>query len=199
MKFRLSVFYLACLLLVPEFAFAHGPIKGIGNFYNGILHPVFVPAHMLLLTAMGLLIGQKGIEKNLSALASFALGAFIGLSLAWFSFGFDMETYLLCGALVLGILVALELTISPALVALLAFFTGLFIGMDSTQETLTGRDKATALFGTGIGLYVLQLYPMGLAEYFSKKPWQKIGIRVIGSWITAISFLVLALLISPSV
>jgi hydrogenase/urease accessory protein HupE len=196
MKFRYSFFYLSCLLLIPEIVFAHGPIKGIGNFYNGILHPIFVPAHLLLLTALGLFIGQKGIEENLSALASFASGTFIGLTLAWFSLGFEMEVYLLAGASMLGILVALELTITPVLVSLLAFFTGLFIGMDSTQETLTGTDKAVALFGTGVGLYLLQLYPMGLAEYFNKKPWQKIGIRVAGSWIAAISFLVLALNIS---
>ncbi len=198
MKFLYSVFCLGCLVLIPEFAFAHGPIKGIGNFYNGILHPLFVPAHMLLLTALGLLVGQKGIENNLLALAAFALGAFTGLVLAWFSLDFELEIYLLCGAFILGILVALELKISPALVAALALFAGLFLGMDSTQETLSGRDKAVALFGTGVGLYLLQLYPMGIAEYFNKKHWQKIGIRVIGSWIAAISFLVLALAISPN-
>ena len=70
--------------------------------------------------------------------------------------------------------------------------------MDSTQETLVGREKVATLLGTGVGLYLLQLYPMGLADYFNKKPWHRIGIRVIGSWISAISFLLLALALSPN-
>ena len=70
--------------------------------------------------------------------------------------------------------------------------------MDSTQETLVGREKTATLLGTGIGLYLLQIYPMALADYCNKKPWQRIGIRIIGSWIAAISFLVLALAISPN-
>jgi urease accessory protein len=196
MKRQIRAYFLSLLLLIPEIVFAHGPIKGIGNFYNGVLHPVFIPAHLLLISALGLFIGQRGIGNNLLPLATFALGVFCGLVFAWFSFGVDIEIYLLSGALILGLLVSLELYLKPIWISFIAFFIGLAIGMDSTQEALVGQDKFFALFGTGVGLYLLQLYPMGLAEYFNKKPWQKIGIRVIGSWIAAISFLVLALAFS---
>ncbi|MEJ2212805.1 MAG: HupE/UreJ family protein [Gammaproteobacteria bacterium] len=197
MKFRYRAFFLTLILLIPEIVFAHGPIKGIGNFYNGVLHPVFVPSQLLLLSVLGLLIGQKGIDKNLLSLATFAFGTFFGLTLAWFSFAVEMEAFLLGGALTLGLLVALDFKFNPTWLSLIAFFTGLAIGMDSTQETLAGREKVATLFGTGVGLYLLQLYPMGLADYFNNKPWQRIGIRIIGSWIAAIAFLVLALAISP--
>jgi urease accessory protein len=198
MKFLYRAFFFSSILLVPEIVFAHGPIKGIGNFYNGVLHPVFVPAHLLLLSVLGLFIGQKGIEKNLLSLATFAFGTFFGLTLAWFSFDGEMEVFLLGSALILGLLVALEFKLTPTWLSLIAFFTGLAIGMDSTQETLAGREKVATLLGTGVGLYLLQLYPMGLADYFNNKPWQRIGIRVLGSWIAAIAFLVLALAISPN-
>jgi len=197
MRLRFEVVILCCLVVLPETVLAHGPIEGIGNFYNGILHPVFVPAHLLLISALGLLIGQRGIDSNLSALATFASGTFIGLTLAWFSFSLEMQVYLLSAALILGLLVSLDLDLRPAWVALIAFFIGIVIGTDSSQESLSGRDKFVALFGTGVGLYLLQLYPMGLADTFNKKPWQKIGIRVVGSWIAAIAFLVLALAVSP--
>lgn len=40
-------------------AAAHSPIKGVGTFYSGLLHPALVPAHLLALIAVGLLIGQN--------------------------------------------------------------------------------------------------------------------------------------------
>jgi len=199
MKFWCKAFYPGFFLLIPEIVFAHAPLEGLGSFYNGLLHSLFIPAHLLLLLALGLFIGQKGFDNNQSSLAIFAIGVFSGLILAGFSFAVEMENYLLAGALILGILVALELHLSSKWVSLLAFSGGLFLGMDSTQETLFGKDKVAALLGTGVGLYFLQLYPIALADYFNKKAWQKIGIRVIGSWITAISFLVLALAVSTDI
>lgn len=198
MKYWSKAFFISFILFIPEIVFAHAPLEGLGNFYNGLLHPVFIPAHLLLLLALGLFIGQQGFDNNRSSLAIFAIGAFGGLVLAWFSFDVEINSYLLAAALVLGILVALELNLSSRWLSLFAFSAGLLLGMDSTQETLVGKDKVAALLGTGVGLYFLQLYPIALSDYFNKKPWQKIGIRVIGSWITAISFLVLALAMSAS-
>jgi len=185
-----KTFFTGFILLIPEIVFAHAPLEGLGNFYNGLLHPIFIPAHLLLLLALGLFIGQKGFDNHQSSLATFAIGAFSGLILAWFSFNVEIQIYLLVGALLLGIMVALELNLSSRWVSIFAFFVGLLLGMDSTQETLLGKDKVAALLGTGVGLYFLQLYPIALSDYFNKKTWQRIGIRVIGSWIAAISFLV---------
>ena len=42
------------LLLAPTAALAHSPIKDIGAFYGGLLHPLFIPPHVLLLGALGL-------------------------------------------------------------------------------------------------------------------------------------------------
>jgi F0F1-type ATP synthase assembly protein I len=38
---------------------------------------------------------------------------------------------------------------------------------------------------------------MGFADYFNKKPWQLIGLRVLGSWLAASALMVLALLFVP--
>jgi hypothetical protein len=65
--------------------------------------------------------------------------------------------------------------------------------MDSAQDALSGKEKLVSLLGSGLALYLLFLYPMALADVFNKKPWQMIGVRVIGSWIAASSLLVLAL------
>jgi hydrogenase/urease accessory protein HupE len=180
------------LLATPQFAAAHSPIKGIENFYSGLLHPVFVPAHLLLLIALGLLVGQKGVNENQASFLAFLITTAIGLIAAWFSIGGEKEMYLLSGAAIIGLLVASNLPMRTHWCAIIAALAGLLIGMDSTQEALTGRKKFVTLLGTGIGIYLVFLYAMGLADYFNKKPWQKVGVRVMGSWIAASSILVLA-------
>jgi urease accessory protein len=199
---RINRYSLVLLLaLVSEPALAHSPIKGIGNFYNGLLHPILVPAHLLLLIALGLLIGQKGIYEHRMAFVVFLVTTAIGLIGAWFSVGGDMEILLLSGAAIIGLLIASNLSIGHYLCAAIAAFIGLFIGIDSAQETLSGNVKLVTLFGSGVGIYLSLVYSMGFADYFNKKPWQKIGVRVIGSWIAASSLLVMTLsysLVSPT-
>jgi len=180
------------LLATPQFAAAHSPIKGIDNFYSGLLHPVFVPAHLLLLIALGLLVGQKGVTENQASFLALLITTAIGLIAAWFSVGGEKEMYLLSGATIIGLLVASNLPMGSHWCVIIAALVGLLVGMDSTQEALTGRKRFVTLLGTGVGIYLVFLYAMGLADYFNKKPWQKIGVRVLGSWIAASSILVLA-------
>ncbi len=66
-------------LLVSEPGRAHTPVEGIEDFYNGLLHPVLVPVHLLRLTAVRLLIGQQGIAKKHAAFSVFLVTTAIGL------------------------------------------------------------------------------------------------------------------------
>jgi hydrogenase/urease accessory protein HupE len=181
------------LLVIPKFSLAHSPIEGIDKFYGGLLHPVFVPAHLLLLIALGLFIGQRGAKDNQSAVLVFVVAVAVGLIAAWFSVGNSLEVLILSGAALVGILIVSSFAVNRLLCALIAALAGLLLGADSAQDTLSDKEKFVSLLGNGLGLYLLFLYPMGLADIFNKKPWQKIGVRVIGSWIAASSLLVLAL------
>jgi len=197
MNKRNAAVILWALLAVPALAYAHTPIEGIDNFYNGLLHPVFVPAHLLLLIALGLFFGQQGPKENQGALAAFLVTTVIGLLAAWFAVGGDMEVVLLGGAAVVGLLIAANPVVDPLWCSLVGALTGFALGMDSAQETLAGKDRLVSLVGSGIGIYLLLLYPMGLADHFKRKPWQKIGVRVLGSWVAASSILVLTLSFAP--
>ncbi len=181
------------LMLAPESAFAHTPIKGINNFYNGVLHPLVVPSHLLLLIAIGLFLGQQGMKEKQVAIMVFLAATLLGLVGAWFSPGAPLELVMLSCSAVMGLLIAL----SPRLILLwcciIGAICGLLLGVDSTQETLTGEAKFVALFGSGVGIYFFSLYPMAFADFFNKAHWKKIIIRVMGSWLAASSFLVLAL------
>lgn len=181
------------LLAIPQLGLAHSPIEGIDNFYSGLLHPVFVPAHLILLIALGLFIGQRGVKDNQSAILAFVVAVAVGLIAAWFSVGNSIEVLILSGAAFIGILIVASFAVNRYWCALIAALAGLLLGMDSAQDALSGNEKLVSLLGSGLGLYLLFLYPMAAADLFNKKPWQQIGVRVIGSWIAASSLLVLAL------
>jgi len=181
------------LLAFSDTALAHTPIAGIGNFYNGLLHPVLVPAHLLLLIAVGLFFGQQGLKKVESALGVFVAATLCGLIVAGFSIGPEVELLILILAAAIGLLVAAKPRLGLFWSLLVGALAGFSLGIDSAQETLTGKEKLVSLFGSGVAIYLLLLYPMSLAAYFSNKGWQKVGVRIVGSWIAASAFLVLAL------
>jgi hydrogenase/urease accessory protein HupE len=196
MNCRLRNLILASLLVLPDVAYAHVPIKGVNSFYNGLLHPVLVPAHLLLLIAVGLFFGQQGPKENQPALMTYLASTALGLVAAWFSPGLPVEVIILASAAIIGLLIALSARVALPWCLLIGAVAGFILGLDSTQETYSGKEKFVALFGSGVGIYLFSLYPMGFADYFKKKPWQKIGVRVIGSWLAASSLLVLALSLS---
>lgn len=189
-------------LILPGAALAHSPFKGLGDFYNGILHPLFVPAQLLVVVALGLVIGQQGVQRHLPVVAGYALGVVAGLTLIG-----QYPQVVAPGQLkvaILGTAVALALLVVPAralprvLLTVLAALAGLLLGLDSLQSDPAGSARTAALFGSGVALYLLMLYPMTLAEYLQGYIWARIGTRVLGSWIAASALLVLVLALSPS-
>jgi hydrogenase/urease accessory protein HupE len=184
----------AALGVLPATAHAHSPVEGMNEFYNGVLHPLLVPAHVLLILATGLFLGQRGPRENRLALPAFFLAAAAGLALA--GSGMEPDTVrglLLAGTMAIGLLIAVGRRAPLPLYPAAGAFAGFFLGLDSAPETLETRERILALVGTGVGLNLWLIYACGIADFFSKKPWQRIGLRILGSWVAASSLLVLAL------
>lgn len=199
MRRFLSVsFFLAIFCTVPRLALAHVPFAGLNDLYNGLLHPVVVPAHLLVIIAAGLFLGKHGSRVVEPALLVFSLFTFGGLAATLFSIKSGGETSLLPLAAIFGILIAANLRIPMALCLLAAALTGFLIGLDSAQDVLGGQAKFFSLLGSGLGICFLFLYPLAFADYFGDKSWQKIGVRIVGSWVAASALLVLALTLQPS-
>ena len=59
MTVRLLPLAALVLLAMAEPALAHPPPLGIGGVFGGLLHPLFVPAHVLAILGLGLLVGQQ--------------------------------------------------------------------------------------------------------------------------------------------
>jgi len=181
------------ILLVPGAALAHSPIPGIGGFYNGLLHPLLVPAHLLALVALGLWLGQQPLPRIERALLSFSLLLLAGLVVAAFTPPRDGRTSLLLAcALGLGLLVAAARSLPRYAAAAVAGLVGLLVGLDSAPDAAAMRARLIVLAGVGVGVHLLLLNVVALTSY-AQKPWLKVGVRVLGSWSAASALMVLAL------
>lgn len=190
---RLPVVVAVALILLPAAALAHSPIKGLDNFYAGFLHPLFVPAHLLPILVLGILFGQQGPARLQAAIIAFLVAVVGGLTATLLSPGWSAELVLLIGAAAAGVLVALAIPLPLGAYVALATLLGLMIGFDSAQDDLSGRGRLAALLGTCIAAYLLLLYAMVFADFFSRREWQRIGLRIAGSWVAASALLVLSL------
>ncbi len=176
-------------------AAAHSPIPGIGNFYSGALHPFVSPAHLICLLALGLSIGQsaqRGVARAKLPLLALAAALAVGLALHAAAGDPDTDRALLMLALATGAVVAAAWAPPAPLQAAFAVAVGLAVGIASGPSGVQGAAMATMLSGTGVAAALLVAYVavmVGVAE----RPWLRIAVRVVGSWMAAAALLVLAL------
>lgn len=182
----------ACI--TPRGAVAHVAIAGADDFTAGLLHPVFVLGHILTIVALGLLLGQQGSAHLKAALPSFTAALAAGLIGAGVSLApsGSVESVLLAIAVGLGCLVALARPIPRRIVAAVAAAAGFAIGIDSAPDLQSPWRSFLALAATGISVSLLLINVIVAAGYLNR-PWQRIGVRVAGSWIGAAALMVSAL------
>lgn len=179
--------------LSPATALAHAPVQNIGDFVNGVAHPLYSPAHLLILLGLGLMIGQRApLTLKLPVLVFVPVSA---VALLLTMTGLVARVYppvLLSLALGVGALVALEKPVPAAVTGALLALAASTIGLDSMVES---PDKIVVL-KTLAGTWTCQIIVViALAYYVSlglKWKWLQVGVRVLGSWIVAIALLVLA-------
>jgi urease accessory protein len=167
-------------------------IDWLGGFYGGLLHPVRTPTHGLVLLGLGLLIGQQPADRRRLPQLLFGLalaGGLLGLALA------VGETpagdVLLVGAALSGALVAAAFRLPRLVLGPLALATGAAIGLDSPPEVISVQEGVVMLIGTGLGA-TLALALVVTAAARMARDWQRIAVRVLGSWTAASALLALA-------
>lgn len=182
------------LLSLPALAQAHSPMQGVGEFYGGVLHPLVVPAHALALTLLGLLAGQSGLGAMRRCHLAFLLALVLGLVLAGTVIGPEsgLEPALLLVSALTGLLVVLQWRPPLALFYGAGGTVGLLLGLDSAPEGLAPAPVIASLLGTGLGACGCLLLVADLAER-ARRHWQRVALRVLGSWGTASATLVFAL------
>jgi hydrogenase/urease accessory protein HupE len=184
------------LSLVMSSAWAHGTIPGINQFYNGVAHPFLAPAHLFSLLALALLAGQQGLRPRpveiIALAASLGLGAFAAAAAG----DPDTDRWLWACTLWAGTGAVVGRTQPRWLRAVTGGAIGLAIGLGSADVSLQGSTRVAALLGAGAGALVLIAYvALGVDALARRVTWPaaSIGIRVLGSWLTACAVLMLAL------
>ena len=181
------------LTLIAKPALAHPVPLGIPGFFGGVLHPAFVPAHLMAMLGLGILIGQQGWGRAapVSFIVSFVVALMAGLAVLTLGVAptWTAEAVLIT-ALTGGVLAALARPLPAGAGYVLAVVTGAAIGLDSPPEVPSVREANLMLAGTAFGGTLLLGFIVEIARRLTQ-PWQRIGARILGSWIAASAVLVL--------
>jgi hydrogenase/urease accessory protein HupE len=180
-------------------AWAHGEIKGVGAFYSGVLHPFISPAHLIALVALGLLFGQRGVLASRHAMAALVAATAVGL---WLSLRLsgppEPELLLLALGMLMGLGVVLALRLPGWVLPPLAILVGLAVGFGSAPDGMAPAQRSAALIGTLVGASLCVACLAGLVHHLQQLRWTgaRIGVRVVGSWLSASAILVLTLAVA---
>jgi urease accessory protein len=175
-------------------ASAHS-VYGITGFAGGLLHPLVVPTHILAVSALALLIGQQHWPYSVpAAYVVFVLAGLGAIALAYVPAAAELS--LLGLAALAGVLLALARPMPVVLGIAVAAAIGLAQALDSPPEAISLTDANLALAGTAMGSVALLIVLTWLASRL-RREWQRIGVRIVGSWMAASAILVLVLRIAP--
>jgi hydrogenase/urease accessory protein HupE len=171
-------------------ASAH-PVLGVTGFAGGLLHALLVPTHLMAVVALALLIGQQ--RRGHGAVIAYAAAIIAGLgAIALAYVPTRVEEGVLAVAASAGLLVALARPLPRSVGVLLAGASGLALALDSPPEAISLGDANLALLGTAIGAVIVLLALLQVTTRLTRA-WQRIGARIVGSWIAASAILALAL------
>jgi hydrogenase/urease accessory protein HupE len=192
MRFWTAAFAVVALALSRGDAHAHDFIAGAG-FANGFLHPLLVPSHALCLLAFGLMTGQQDRPHRVFLVTLFPVILIAGILMivAAYSLTVAQTLLLACGGAA-GLLTAFAQPLPRIVSASILAIGGLSLIFDSVPSVVSRLDSVLALSGTAFGA-ILALVLAAYAAASLTRDWQRIGIRILGSWTAASALLVLAL------
>jgi len=189
---RLAGLAVALPVLLPiEEACAHPAFAGATGFYGGLLHPLFVPTHAIAVLSLGLLIGPQMPHGRWPVALAYAAGLGIGFAAMILAFAprFSAEALLAITAIV-GALVALARVLPWPVTCVLALAVGIALALDSSPGGISVREANVIIVGTFCGAVIL-LWAILVVVASFRREWQKLGMRILGSWIAASAVLAL--------
>ena len=189
----------AGLIALPSAVQAHLVNSGLGPFYDGSLHLLLSPGDLLGVIAIALLAGLQGPKTGrLVAMilpVVWLLAGLVGMQLPAM---LDLPWLTMLAFAILGLLVAADVKLPPAAVALLAALYGLLQGLQNGSALASIGADLTALFGIVMTSLVIALL-LAAAVVLLHAPWARILIRVAGCWLAAVGMMMLAWLVSGAV
>lgn len=186
----------APLFLVPPTAFGHDLGGHYGAFLDAAIHPLTELDHVLAFFALGLFAGQQGAPAAWRSLAAFVAGLLFGIILSAVlpaSTGAlrFLGVFNLASLFVLGSLVAAALRPPVWLVGFLAVLFGASHGLENGIDLAEALSVLSVLGVLAAGLVAAA--PVAALVVSLCAGWQRVAVRVAGSWIAAIGLIALGL------
>lgn len=177
------------VLCWPFSAAAHLVTTGMGPVYDGIGHLLLTPEDLVPVLALSLYVGLQGAMVGRRTMFLLPLAWFVGGLAGSAVSSIPSIPAPAISFLVIGALVAANLRMPAAAVSGLVIVLGIVHGF-LNGTVLRGGAGTLGLLGIMVILFVL----VALASAFVvslKKPWTRIAVRVVGSWICASGFLMI--------
>lgn len=193
---RVGFAFLVALAFTAPAA-AHGTVEGLSGFYAGFAHPFVAWEHLLLLIALGLMLGRFAGRPARWPLIALATSFVLGLALTRAGVAASpppLVAPVLAEAALAGAALALGFAPPRAALVVACAAAGAMIALDTDLAVGDGSllSAAEASAGLAIGVFVILLDTMAVGA-FAARPSLRIAPRVAGSWIVAVAVMVLAL------
>lgn len=180
-------------LLVPRAAAAHGSLA-VGDFYGGLLHPVFHPEALLPALAVALHAAQREGEALWRVPASYLGGIAVGAGAVLLAGAGAPPAWALPAAMAaLGGLVAARPPLPEVAALGLALAVGGLHGLlalGAERESIAR--PALYLVGVLAGVVLIAAHVESLVLRF-RAFWMQVAVRVVGSWVAAVGLLIAVL------
>jgi hypothetical protein len=188
--------WLLALLLSPLPAWAHGSIPGANVFYDGFLHPFLAPAHAISLAALALWLGGQGEARKGLVIGGLALGLLVGALLAGRLGDPNTDLALLLVALACSLMVAFQWQGPRWWVASVTIALGTAVALGSGDPAFSGSPRLILIAGACVGAVILvgqiAFWVDELVVRYRLRP-AFIAMRIVSSWLSAITLLLVAL------
>jgi urease accessory protein len=177
------------LFCSPSRADAHLVTTGMGPVYDGIGHLLLTPEDLVPVLALALYAGLRGAVAGRRTMFLLPLFWFVG-GLAGSAVSTSISlTIPAMSFLILGGLVAADLWLPSDVVTGLAVLLGLVHGFMNGVALQQGAGTL-GLMGIMTMLFILVTIVSALVMSL-KRPWERIAVRVAGSWIAAVGLLMI--------
>ena len=176
-------------LLVPSDASAHLVTTGMGPVYDGIGHLLLTPEDLIPAIAMALYAGLRGKDQGRMVLIFFPLAWLVG-GLTGMTISVDQALQLsFISFLLLGALIAADLSLPNSLITILAITVGITHGLYNGMAMEDGPG-VSGLLGIMTTLFILVSIASAIVVSL-RAAWARVAVRVSGSWIAAVGLLML--------
>ncbi len=161
-------------------------------FVDGLAQ-FFVPTHLLAVVAIGLLAGQGALRFPITVFGAYTFGLSVGsIMIAAALRGQNTAPMLLGIAALSGIVIAAAWPIPYRAKEIAASALAGILAFNAPPQAIAIPSAVAEQVGVSVAA-LATFATIVFVAMRAARPWQRIGVRIIGSWIAASAILVLAL------